>query len=163
MGVVNRLLSAADPEHKKIHGLMKSTIVGGLGLAANCAREMYEIKVKNGFVQQPARIFNEAFDELIKIDEGIRAPGYDYIRNAYRDLQTIFVVMMDEDTHFLMRGLLWHEIMFKKRDAMAEALIANEKFFKWQDVYSQVMKEQAKGVATGSQRQQWNKSEPEVG
>ena len=141
-----RLMARTNPNYNLVHGGMKAIIVGATGLAANQVRHVYEHKRKHGFVQKPVAVIDTIFDEMMALDEPIRAEGYDYIREFYSHFRILMTVGLDEDTHYLKRFLLFQELMWRHRDEMREALEASNRLFEWQKVWAEIVEWEKNGI-----------------
>lgn len=121
--------------------LKDSMVVDSLGYVRDMFADVLNNKNTHGWVNPEAKLLYDILSEIIKRDEILRKGDDDHIKRMWMNIRDITCVVMDEDTHYMLRVLYLVELLNKMYPEFRIQSHRNRAYWNWDTLYAQLQKE----------------------
>ena len=120
-----------------IHAIVKKLIRKTVDIIAGHYRPLKIEKLKHGWKNKEIEILYNQFDEMIQWESAAWTPvadGDDYNRKLYHGIRDIVCVLLDEDTHYILRFFYFIELINRDYDKYNIEMHNHKAYWNWEAI-----------------------------
>ena len=144
MSAFGDLIPHTSIKGKLIHKVMKPIIMNAMSYMNGVVDNVIAEKVKNdSWINPEVKILYEIFSEIIAQDKILRLDEKenDSVRAFYCNMRDTSCVILDEDSHYLLRFFLFVELIHENYPKFRIEMHKNRAYWNWEQIYAGIKKD----------------------